>query len=217
MALRIPPRRSPAPVTLVQALNHICGDMIAAELAEPDPSMGSELPDLAAVIARDEVAARRAREHGQLATEVAEVLLEAIGDGRLSVEGVPDYELIVWRSRPGIFDWPNGRFTLAGPEIPYTLRQFHIPLVSLSQAVALFEEQPEQAETPGRVAIGELRAFVHETTAAATEKLTEPAAKDLAERHFAPARFTARQWSDAWRDAPNKRGRGEKGLGKSDA
>ncbi len=209
MPLRIPPRRSPVLVTLVQALNHICGEIMPARSAD-----ASRAKNLAETIKRDRRTHEERQERDALAAEVADVLLEAIRDGRLKVEGVPFHDLEVWRANPGI-DWQSGRFCLAPPEIPVTLRIYHKPMVELAQAVALFEEQPEQPERSEPVAAAALSDFVHATMKA--EPMVEAAVRAGAGQHFAPRQFTDSQWREAWRGAPGKLGRGKRPSAKSGA
>lgn len=207
MALRVPPRRRPARVTLPEALNRICSEMLSPETERPTPLMG-----LDAVIAADARREADRRQRDSLAAEIAGILLEAIEDDRLKVEGVPPFELVVWRSRIGL-DWQTGRFTLAGPEIPITLKQYYTPTVNLEEAVALFEEPAAAPDKTAPVSAEALHNFVHDRMTA--EQMAEGAMKDRAREHFAPKFFTDAQWRTAWSDAPNKLGRGRKAPPKS--
>ncbi|MGI4765071.1 MAG: hypothetical protein ACRYGP_08395 [Janthinobacterium lividum] len=222
MPLRIPERERPARVTIGNAFAHLVRQTI-----KPESGM-----DLAAAVhfASMRVFQRGTLTEAQAASalapldfldtdpiDIATTILDGVVSGRLSVKDLPDSLTETWLARPFISNWVTGAvFVGAGN----SSHRFY-PTLDRAEVDALFAigskdvTPPEQTKPAGPVSPATLTAAVREIMA--SDRLTEAQAKERATQHIAPRTFSEAQWRAVWRNAPNKRRRGEKPTGVSGA
>ena len=150
MVFRVPPRKAPQRVTLAGALRHIL-----AQVYEPSAD-GQGALDASLHFAMIRVMSFQHLPEGSLRDmapgpvpgfmldpiDVATVILEAIQDGSLSVEDLPEPYLSNWRKRPSVY-WDSG-VVIFGLGFTYGRQEFR-PTLSVAELESLFSEPDERS------------------------------------------------------------------------